>query len=54
MSMALTPITAIRAEYPRARIVVLTSWAADIQVLRALKAGAVGYLLKSMFAHRVD
>jgi DNA-binding NarL/FixJ family response regulator len=41
-------ITAIRAEYPRARIVILTSSAGDIQVLRAFKAGAVGYLLKSL------
>ncbi len=41
-------VTAIRAEYPRARIVILTSTAGDIQVLRAFKAGAVGYLLKSL------
>ncbi len=41
-------VTAIRAEYPRARIVILTSAAGDIQVLRAFKAGAVGYLLKSL------
>jgi DNA-binding NarL/FixJ family response regulator len=41
-------INAIRAEFPKARIIVLTSTAGDIQVLRAFKAGAVGYLLKSL------
>lgn len=40
-------ITAIRKESPRARIIVLTTYAGDAQALRALKAGAVGYLLKS-------
>lgn len=38
----------IRAEFPRAKIVVLTSSSGDIQVLRAFKAGAVGYLLKNL------
>jgi DNA-binding NarL/FixJ family response regulator len=41
-------INAIRAEFPKARIIVLTSTAGDIQVLRAFKAGAAGYLLKSL------
>lgn len=41
-------IVAIREEFPAARIVVLTTYSGDIQALRALKAGAVGYLLKSM------
>ena len=41
-------ITAIRSEFPRARVVVLSSSAADIQVLRAFKAGAVSYLLKNL------
>ena len=41
-------IAAIRSEFPRARVVVLSSSAADIQVLRAFKAGAVGYLLKNL------
>jgi DNA-binding NarL/FixJ family response regulator len=41
-------IAAIRAEYPRARIVVLTTAAGDIQALQAFKAGAVGYLLKNL------
>ena len=40
-------ITAIRAEFPGARIIVLTTYKGDAQALRALKAGASGYLLKS-------
>lgn len=39
-------ITAIRREFANARIIVLTTYAGDVQALRALKAGAVGYLLK--------
>jgi DNA-binding NarL/FixJ family response regulator len=39
-------IVAIRSEFPRARIVVLTTWAGDVKVLNAFRAGAVGYLLK--------
>jgi DNA-binding NarL/FixJ family response regulator len=39
-------IIAIRSEFPEARIIVLTTFAGDVQVLRALKAGARGYLLK--------
>src|SRR3984957_12329901 len=39
---------AIRNEFPNARIVVLTTYSGDVQVLRALKAGAQGYLLKSL------
>jgi DNA-binding NarL/FixJ family response regulator len=41
-------ITAIRTEFPKARIIVLSSTAGDVQVLRAFKAGAVGYLLKNL------
>jgi two-component system, NarL family, response regulator len=41
-------ILAIRAEFPDARIVVLTTYKGDVQALRAFKAGACGYLLKSM------
>jgi DNA-binding NarL/FixJ family response regulator len=40
-------IIAIRGEFPDARIVVLTTYAGDVQVVRALKAGARGYLLKA-------
>jgi DNA-binding NarL/FixJ family response regulator len=39
-------IIGIRSEFPNARIIVLTTYAGDIQVLRALKAGAQGYILK--------
>lgn len=40
-------IIAIREEFPQARIIVLTTYAGDVQVVRALKAGAQGYLLKN-------
>src|SRR5271169_3267701 len=39
-------IIAIRGEFPDARIIVLTTYAGDIQVVRALQAGARGYILK--------
>jgi len=39
-------IIAIRGEFPDARIIVLSTYAGDVQVLRALKAGARAYLLK--------
>jgi DNA-binding NarL/FixJ family response regulator len=39
---------AIRREFPNARIVILTTYSGDIQASRALKQGAVGYLLKGM------
>lgn len=39
---------AIRNEFPEARIIVLTTYAGDVQVVRALKAGAQGYLLKNI------
>jgi DNA-binding NarL/FixJ family response regulator len=38
----------IRNEFPLARIIVLTTYTGDIQVLRALKAGAQGYMLKNL------
>lgn len=40
-------IVAIREEFPDARIIVLTTYTGDTQILRALKAGAQAYLLKS-------
>jgi DNA-binding NarL/FixJ family response regulator len=40
-------LIAIRAEFPAARIMVLTTWDGDVDVRRALKAGASGYLLKN-------
>lgn len=41
-------ISAILEKWPGARCVVLTTYAGDVQATRALKAGAKGYLLKSM------
>jgi len=43
----LDALIAIRGEAPEARIIMLTTYAGDAQVLRAIKAGARGYLLKS-------
>lgn len=43
----LDAMIAIRSEFPDARIIVLTTYVGDVQVLRALKAGARGYLLKN-------
>lgn len=40
-------ISSIRVESPKARILVLTTFAGDAQAVRALKAGATGYLLKN-------
>jgi DNA-binding NarL/FixJ family response regulator len=42
---------AIRDEFPDARFIVLTTYAGDVQIVRALKAGARAYLLKSLL-HR--
>jgi DNA-binding NarL/FixJ family response regulator len=41
-------IKAIRLEFPASRFIVLTTYQGDVQALRALKAGATGYLLKNM------
>lgn len=41
-------ITRIRAEFPDARIIVLTTFDGDEDIYRALQAGAKGYLLKGM------
>jgi len=43
----LDAINAIRGEFPEARIIVLTTYAGDVQALRALRAGARAYLLKN-------
>ncbi len=40
-------MVAIRGEFPDAKIVVLTTYKGDVQILRAMKAGAKGYLLKN-------
>jgi DNA-binding NarL/FixJ family response regulator len=44
-------IIGIRGEFPNARIIVLTTYTGDVQVLRALKAGAQAYILKGQ-VHR--
>jgi DNA-binding NarL/FixJ family response regulator len=49
----LEAIVAIRAIDPDARVVVLTTYEGDVQALRALKAGARGYLLKSSLRHEL-
>src|SRR5215469_5589130 len=41
-------MSAIRGEFPDARIIVLTTYAGDVLVTRALKAGARAYLLKGL------
>jgi len=40
-------LIAIRNEFPAAKIIVLTTYKSDAQIVRALKAGAQGYLLKN-------
>jgi DNA-binding NarL/FixJ family response regulator len=41
-------LIAIRTEFPAARVIMLTTFEGDVEIERALKAGARGYLLKSM------
>jgi DNA-binding NarL/FixJ family response regulator len=41
-------MAAIRTEFPEARIIILTTFEGDVEIQRALEAGARGYLLKSM------
>lgn len=41
-------ITQIISEFPNAKIIVLTTYSGDAQIVRALKAGAQGYLLKGL------
>jgi DNA-binding NarL/FixJ family response regulator len=41
-------LSAIRREFPTAKVIVLTTYAGDVQALTAIRAGAAGYLLKSM------
>jgi DNA-binding NarL/FixJ family response regulator len=43
----LDALIAIRAEYPDAKVIMLTTYEGDVHILRALKAGAQGYLLKN-------
>jgi DNA-binding NarL/FixJ family response regulator len=44
---------AIRGEFPDARIILLTMFAGDVEIQRALRAGAQGYLLKTMEPERM-
>jgi DNA-binding NarL/FixJ family response regulator len=44
----LDALKAIRAEFPEARVLVLTTFEGDVEIRRALELGARGYLLKSM------
>jgi DNA-binding NarL/FixJ family response regulator len=43
----LDALIAIRTEFPEARVIMLTTYEGDAHILRALKAGAQGYLLKN-------
>jgi DNA-binding NarL/FixJ family response regulator len=44
----LDAMIAIRGEFPEAKVIVLTTYAGDVQVLRAMKSGARAYLLKNL------
>jgi DNA-binding NarL/FixJ family response regulator len=46
-------IRSIRAEFPSARIIVLSTYQGDEDIFRALEAGAVTYLLKDMLAEKM-
>src|ERR687897_1860095 len=41
-------LIAIRAEFPDARVIMLTTFEGDVEIQHALEAGARGYLLKNM------
>jgi DNA-binding NarL/FixJ family response regulator len=41
-------MVAIRSDFPDARIIMLTTFEGDVEIRRALQAGAVGYMLKTM------
>ena len=41
-------LIAIRTEFPESRIIMLTTFEGDVEILRSLEAGARGYILKSM------
>jgi len=45
----LDALATIRGEFPDAKVIVLTTYTGDVQILRALKSGAQGYLLKNTF-----
>jgi DNA-binding NarL/FixJ family response regulator len=41
-------LIAIRTAFPNARVIILTTFEGDVEIHRALQAGACGYLLKNM------
>ena len=41
-------LIAVRTEFPEARVIILTTFEGDVEIQRALEAGARGYMLKSM------
>jgi DNA-binding NarL/FixJ family response regulator len=45
----LDALSAIHGEFPDAKVIVLTTYAGDVQIVRAVKAGAQAYLLKNTF-----
>jgi two-component system NarL family response regulator len=47
-------ITAIRSEFPDARLIVLTTYDGDEDIYRSLQAGAKGYLLKDVFFEELE
>jgi DNA-binding NarL/FixJ family response regulator len=49
----LDAITAIRAASPHARIIVLTTYSGDGRAIKALRAGAMGYLLKASLRNQL-
>ena len=49
----LDALIAIRNEFPDAKIIMLTTYKSDTQIIRALKAGAQGYLLKECSAQGI-
>ena len=46
----LDAMIAIRTEFPEARVIMLTTFEGDVEIQRALEAGARGYLLKNMLS----
>jgi DNA-binding NarL/FixJ family response regulator len=44
----LDALMAIRGEFPEARVIMLTTYSGDVQVMRSMQVGARGYLLKSL------
>jgi two-component system NarL family response regulator len=47
-------ITAVRREFPDARVIVLTTYDGDEDIYRSLQAGARGYLLKDVFFEELE